>query len=146
MSARRRRPSRHSRSNSSGVAVACVLAACTLLAVMGLTRVRNDTALPAVKLTPRTAPPVVHVPQPVVRKKSPLVDLGKVLKDVKRTAQALRAMKRGPDFERTRIDALAQLSTARQELGAYLDEHPDDDKGHHMWDRLQGMYVALKKF
>ncbi len=132
------------------MAIGCVVALVVLLAVMGVSRMQAGTdRLPEVTLAPRPAAPAVEPPKPVVRKPaehSRLKELRKVMIDVQRTAESLRVMARGPAFENTRVDALAKLSEARRSLGAYLDEHPDDDRGHRLWDRLQGMYITLKKF
>ncbi len=148
---RRRRSSRTSRRSSNGTTTLCLVAAVLLVAVMGVTiqsRKRDAQAAEAAPAPP-PAPVVAQVapePAPAPRAPAPLVKaITDVVRNAEKQTKSLRAEKRGTRFTRIQTDAMAALSTARGELGAWLDEHPSDDRANKLWDRLQRVYITLKK-
>jgi len=70
-----------------------------------------------------------------------------VLPDVEKQARALRDMSRAdaPAFEAARTTAMATLGDARTFLSGMIDRNPDHDHANRLWQKLQGIYAALKK-
>ncbi|MDJ0976208.1 MAG: hypothetical protein QNJ98_17235 [Planctomycetota bacterium] len=96
-------------------------------------------ATPVVAQQPVEPAPVAKAPTSLVR------TINTTVKDAERTLRSLRGKKRDASFTRMQTDAMASLSKAREELGAWLDEHPNDKRANTLWDRLQRVYIALKK-
>lgn len=136
--------------------IACVAAGLALVLVMGVTTLKRRASgserydpPPAPKrvsgLVDREPDEPVASPAPPQRPAHPLDALRRTVDDVRKRTPAIKRMTRGPEFDRARVAALADLSDARDTLGTYLDAHPSDDRGHALWDRLLALYVALKK-
>ena len=96
-------------------------------------------AQPVAKRQPVQPAPVAKAPTSLVR------SISTTVKDAERQLKSLRGKKRDAAFTRIQTDAMAKLSKAREALGAWLDEHPMDKRANTLWDRLQRVYVALKK-
>ncbi len=148
MPAYRRRSSRR-RPASSGTGVACAVAAFALVAVMGVTlrgRARSTAAPASAPVVTAAVVPYAPPPRaPVARPAHPLDVLTKTVREAERKTPSIRRIERGPAFETARVELLAQVSTARDELGTWLDAHPSDDRANRLWDRVLRLYVALKK-
>ncbi|MHC5009396.1 MAG: hypothetical protein ACYTG6_00420 [Planctomycetota bacterium] len=95
---------------------------------------------PTVVQAPPTHPAPLPPPPP-----DPLDRVDATLRQVATEAPRLRTMDRGPAFENARVTALARLSEAREILNPILDRDPENDRANRLWDRLQRLYVALKK-
>lgn len=125
-----------------------VLAAFALIAVMGvtvLTKEEPKKALPA-PVTSYAVQPAPVVAQPVVAAKppSPVRGMSRELRTIEQTVKGWDLDRRGADFEDQRVQALSGLSDLRERLDAYLTKH-DDDRADSLWDRLQRVYVMVKK-
>ena len=147
---RPRRSAPRRRSSSPGSALACVAAAVGLVAVMGVAlhdRGRTATArsVPVLAAPPPLRPaepePVARVP----RAEGPLDRLTRAVRAAEAKTPSLRRRVRGEDFESARVELLSEVSAARDELGAWLDRHPSDDRANRLWDRVLRLYVALRK-
>jgi len=129
--------------------VVCVVAGLALAAVMGVSvlrrektprRVPQEAYVPAPRYEPDLAKPTAP-PQPG----KPLDVLAREVREVEKEMPVLRRTSRGPGFEVLRVELLSRISGARDQLGAYLDEHPDSGRANRMWDQVLRLYVALKK-
>lgn len=121
-----------------------------MLGVMGLVVVKktNERPLPLAGATaprPTPSPTPSARPAPNPRTLTALQRLDKSIRAAERKMPALRHAERGGEFESLRVELLAQVSEARDELGTYLDSHPSDDRASRLWDRVLRAYVALKK-
>jgi hypothetical protein len=124
-----------------------------LVAAMGVTALKQEATA-----TPQPAPlPSVHVsstsPQPAaqqatrvraVKPASPVSGLTKQVRAVEQRIREWPEQKRDSEFERQRIIALSELSEVREALDQYL-QTTRDDQADRLWDRLQRVYVTVKK-
>ena len=127
----------------------CVVAGLALAAVMGVSvfrrgKTRRRVPQEAYVPEPRYEPDLARPPAPPPSSK-PLDVLAREVREVEKEMPGLRRISRGRGFEEARVELLSRISAARDQLGAYLDEHPDSDRASRMWDQVLRLYVALKK-
>ena len=131
----------------------CVGAGVLLLAAMGVTSLNKEPAA-----TPRPSPVAsVNVAStqatpaavPTRRGAAPkpastVAELSKKVRAIEKRIREWPEQKRDSEFERQRIIALSELSEVRESLDKYLQK-TRDDKADRLWDRLQRVYITVKK-
>mgnify|MGYP001819735448 CR=1 FL=1 len=131
----------------------CVGAGVLLLAAMGVTSLNKEqaaaprpTPLATVNVASTQATPAVMPTRRAVAPKpaSPVADLGKKVREIETRIRDWPEQKRDSEFERQRIIALSELSEVRESLDKYLQK-TRDDKADRLWDRLQRVYITVKK-
>lgn len=151
---RRRRSAYSSRRTASngGATALILLAAVLVVAGMGVaiqSKKRAHAEPTRVPVPPPAAKVVAREPvvsAPVATAPASLVQaVTRTVKDAEQTTRGLRGATRDRQFTRLQTDTMAALSNARERLGAWLDEHPDDVRANKLWDRLQRVYITLKK-
>ena len=131
----------------------CVGAGVILLAAMGVTSLNKEptparkpeplasASVPSAQATPAVVPTRrAAAPKPA----SPVMELGKKVREIEKRIRDWPEQKRDSAFERQRIIALSELSEVRDSLDKYLQK-TRDDKADHLWDRLQRVYITVKK-
>ncbi len=131
----------------------CVGAGVILLAAMGVTSLNKEPAtarkpvpvasasLASTQATPAVVPTRrVTPPKPA----SPVAELSKKVREIEKRIREWPEQKRDSEFERQRIIALSELSEVRESLDKYLQK-TRDDKADRLWDRLQRVYITVKK-
>lgn len=105
-----------------------------------------EAEVDAPTMRPMVAPPPAPAPAVVPREESPMDRVYRTLKAVEREAPSLTSMGRGPEFNAARIGLLSRLSEAREVLGSILDEDPENYRANGLWDDLQYLQAALRKY
>ena len=137
------------RGSSAGLIVAVV----ALVGVMGVVIVRTGERKRQRRVRPEVSSVVVEpiAPEPVAQleptptPRSPVRAIRDAVRKIEKQLPDLKRTERGPGFEEKRIALLSGISDARDQVGAYLDDHPSDDAANALWDRVLKLYVALKK-
>jgi type IV secretory pathway VirB10-like protein len=103
--------------------------------------------VPAAPATPRVAPPA---PSDTPDGSAEDRELRRIQDDVlpaaSEKARALRGMSRSDAaaFEKARVEVLAMLGDARTFLNGVLEKDADHQQANKLWNRLQGIYTAVK--
>lgn len=148
---RARPPARRTRQDHT-TAILCIAAAAALGLVAGIAVLRSEAPTKddgpkrGIEIVRHVPPaPTAVDPHADTAEPDPLAELKRSLKQSEGRVRALRSLAAGSDREQERTSLMAHLGRLRTKLSTWLDEHPADTAGNRLWDRLQRLYVALKK-
>ncbi len=120
---------------------------------MGVTALKKEstaapqpTPLASVHVASASSLPAATAPArpKAIKPASPVSELTKKVREVEQRIRKWPELKRDSEFERQRIVALSELSEVRESLDKYLQK-TRDDKAEGLWDRLQRVYITVKK-